>query len=94
MPTYELKRGSEYLELVNPAEVFARIMVDYRCSVCVRVHLLMCVSYVELTGACISALVAFRRRNADCLAYRKAEIDRALEKMAEFIKLRQREDGR
>jgi lanosterol synthase len=44
--TYELKRGPDYLELINPAEVFRDIMVDY--------------SYVECTSACVQALSSFR----------------------------------
>lgn len=45
-PTYELKRGSDMLEWLNPSLVFDRIMVDY--------------SYVECTSACIQALVHYR----------------------------------
>lgn len=44
-PTYEQKRGSDLLELLNPAEVFHNIMVDY--------------SYVECTSACVQALSHF-----------------------------------
>lgn len=78
-PTYELKRAGEWLELLNPAEVFARIMVDY--------------SYVELTSACITAMVQFRKRNAECAAYRRAEVDASLKRALEFVKMRQRADG-
>lgn len=45
--TYELKRGPDWVELLNPAEVFYGIMVDY--------------SYVECTSACIQALKMFKR---------------------------------
>ena len=45
--TYELKRGPDLLELLNPAEVFSGIMVDY--------------SYVECTSACVQALHLFKR---------------------------------
>ncbi len=44
--TYELKRGPDWTELINPAEVFRDIMVDY--------------SYVECTSACVQALSSFR----------------------------------
>ena len=44
--SYELKRGPDWTELINPAEVFRDIMVDY--------------SYVECTSACVQALVSFR----------------------------------
>lgn len=44
--TYELKRGPDWTELINPAEVFRDIMVDY--------------CYVECTSACVQALAKFR----------------------------------
>ena len=43
--TYELQRGSKYLEWLNPSEVFQGIMIDY--------------SYVECTSACLQALHRF-----------------------------------
>ncbi|GAA5979903.1 hypothetical protein JCM5350_005536 [Sporobolomyces pararoseus] len=45
--SYELIRGSPLLEMLNPAEVFANIMIEY--------------SYVECTTACVTALSTFRR---------------------------------
>ena len=45
--TYENKRGSDFVEMLNPSEVFHNIMVDY--------------SYVECTSACLQALAAFQR---------------------------------
>lgn len=50
-PTYELKRSFEAVELLNPAETFGDIMVDY--------------SYVECSSACITALCEFRRTCPD-----------------------------
>lgn len=47
-PTYERMRGSKLLELLNPSEVFGRIMVDY--------------SYPECTSSCVQGLVLFQRR--------------------------------
>ena len=47
-PTYELQRSFAAIELLNPAETFGDIMVDY--------------SYVECSSACITALTAFRTR--------------------------------
>lgn len=44
--TYELKRAPDWVELINPAEVYRDIMVDY--------------SYVECTSACVQALAKFR----------------------------------
>ncbi|GAA6017322.1 hypothetical protein JCM11491_000630 [Sporobolomyces phaffii] len=46
--SYELIRGSPLLELLNPAEVFANIMIEY--------------SYVECTTAAVTALAAFRKQ--------------------------------
>ncbi len=43
--TYERRRAPEWLEILNPSDVFANIMVDY--------------SYVECTSACIQALRSF-----------------------------------
>ncbi|KAI3681373.1 hypothetical protein L6452_36167 [Arctium lappa] len=45
--TYELTRSYRWLELVNPAETFGDIVIDY--------------PYVECTSAAIQALVAFKR---------------------------------
>ncbi|KAI6245711.1 Lanosterol synthase [Erysiphe necator] len=45
--SYEKNRGSEYLELLNPAEVFDRIMVEY--------------SYPECTTAVLTALSKFKK---------------------------------
>src|SRR5262249_53463597 len=44
--TYELQRGPKWLEKLNPSDVFSTIMVD--------------VSYVECTSACVQALAAWR----------------------------------
>ena len=46
--TYENKRAGGWMEWLNPAEVFAGIMVDY--------------SYCECTSATIQALARFRNR--------------------------------
>jgi len=45
--TYELKRGPDMVEWLNPAEVFYKIMIDY--------------PYVECTAACIQALLRFNK---------------------------------
>lgn len=45
--TYEKARGSSLLEIINPAEVFANIMIDY--------------SYVECTSAVLQGLSAFKK---------------------------------
>ncbi len=46
--TYELTRGPKWLELLNPSDCFADIMIDY--------------SYVECTSACVQAMMAFNKR--------------------------------
>ncbi|EFJ43592.1 hypothetical protein VOLCADRAFT_96220 [Volvox carteri f. nagariensis] len=51
MATYENTRSFHWLEILNPAETFGDIIVDY--------------SYVECTSACITALAAFRKRHPD-----------------------------
>ncbi|KOM54114.1 hypothetical protein LR48_Vigan10g000600 [Vigna angularis] len=45
--TYELKRSYNWLELINPAETFGDIVIDY--------------PYVECTSAAIQALASFRK---------------------------------
>ncbi|TIC01122.1 terpene synthase [Wallemia mellicola] len=45
--SYELTRGSKHLELLNPAEVFGKIMVEY--------------SYPECTTSVVTALSLFKR---------------------------------
>jgi cycloartenol synthase len=46
-PTYELMRSFALIEIINPAETFGGIMVDY--------------SYVECSSAAMTALCAFRK---------------------------------
>ncbi|MBW1808365.1 MAG: terpene cyclase/mutase family protein, partial [Deltaproteobacteria bacterium] len=48
--SYEKKRGGDWLEMLNPSQVFANIMVDY--------------SYVECTSTCIQALAKAKLRFA------------------------------
>ena len=45
--TYEKQRSTPLLELINPAEVFANIMVEY--------------SYIECTSAVIQGLSSFKK---------------------------------
>ena len=46
--TYELKRGEDWLETLNPSQVFGEIMVDH--------------SYVECTSSCLQALAKAQQR--------------------------------
>ena len=47
--TYELKRGPNWLERINPSEIFGEIMVDY--------------SYVECSSAVLQALAKFKKHH-------------------------------
>ena len=51
MSSYEIQRGSEYLEMLNAAEVFGKIMVEY--------------DYVECTTAVVTALSLFQKHCPD-----------------------------
>lgn len=51
MSSYEIQRGSEYLEMLNAAEVFGRIMVEY--------------DYVECTTAVVTVLSLFQKHYPD-----------------------------
>eukprot|EP00698_Gefionella_okellyi_P017984 TRINITY_DN5347_c0_g1_i1.p1 TRINITY_DN5347_c0_g1~~TRINITY_DN5347_c0_g1_i1.p1 ORF type:complete len:730 (+),score=142.18 TRINITY_DN5347_c0_g1_i1:42-2231(+) len=44
--TYELMRAGAWMELMNPSQIYGKIMVDY--------------PYVECSSACIQALLAFK----------------------------------
>lgn len=48
--TYELTRSSAWLEIINPAESFGDIVIDY--------------PYVECSSACVTALAAYRASGA------------------------------
>src|SRR5262249_20885391 len=62
--TYELTRGPKWLELLNPSDVFARIMIDY--------------SYVECTSACIQALASYGRAAPRLEPRKRQRISRAI----------------
>lgn len=85
--SYENKRTGEWLESINPSEVFHNIMVDY--------------GYVECSAACIQALCKWRKVMQDTAkATRKMpsyarldEVSKSIEKGVGFIKSIQRADG-
>jgi hypothetical protein len=58
--------GPEWLELINPAEVFGGIMIDY--------------SYVECTSACVQALCKFRKQHPNHPRRKEIEYVWALER--------------
>ncbi|KAM4066576.1 prenyltransferase and squalene oxidase repeat domain-containing protein [Hirsutella rhossiliensis] len=51
LSSYEARRGGEYMEMLNAAEVFGRIMVEY--------------DYPECTTACVTALSLFTKHWPD-----------------------------
>jgi lanosterol synthase len=64
--SYELQRGSEYMELLNAAEVFGRIMVEY--------------DYPECTTAVVTALSLFKKHDPNYRAQEiQQTLDRALQ---------------
>jgi squalene/oxidosqualene cyclase-like protein len=74
--SYELTRGPKWLELLNPSDCFADIMID--------------VSYVECTSACLQGLARFRDRFPH---HEASAIAKALDRGARSILSMQREDG-
>lgn len=77
--TYERTRGPNWLERLNPSDVFARIMIDY--------------SYVECTSACIQALANYSRAKPGLDARKRQLISRAIERGRDFLIGAQRRDG-
>ncbi|KAL8709751.1 MAG: hypothetical protein Q9220_005537 [cf. Caloplaca sp. 1 TL-2023] len=75
--SYEPIRGSQYLEYLNAAEVFGRIMVEY--------------DYPECTTAVVTALSLFTRVQDPI--YRKDEIRKTINKAVSWILRDQRPDG-
>ena len=74
--TYERTRGPHWLEALNPSECFDEIMID--------------VSYVECTSACLQALAAFADHAP---GFRADATKRAIERGRAFLLAAQREDG-
>lgn len=75
--TYELTRGPEWLELLNPSEIFGDIMIDY--------------SYVECSSSALCGLGEFRRQYPH--HERNTVIDASIERGIAYIESMQREDG-
>lgn len=75
--SYEPIRGSQYLEYLNAAEVFGRIMIEY--------------DYPECTTAVVTALSLFSRHHDT--SYRKAEIEKTISRAVAWILKDQRKDG-
>ena len=73
--TYELQRGPKWLEALNPSDVFSTIMVD--------------VSYVECTSACVQALSSWSAFAPEDAALLREPIRRG----ERFIRKVQRADG-
>ncbi|KAI4289812.1 MAG: hypothetical protein L6R35_000919 [Caloplaca aegaea] len=75
--SYEPIRGSHYLEYLNAAEVFGRIMIEY--------------DYPECTTAVVTALSLFTSKHDP--EYRKDEIMDTISKAVSWILKAQRADG-
>lgn len=73
--TYELQRGPKWLEALNPSDVFSTIMVD--------------VSYVECTSACVQALAAWSAFEPSDAGWVRGPIRRG----EQFIRKVQKADG-
>ncbi len=78
-PTYERSRGSRYLELLNPSDLFSNIMIDY--------------STLKVTSSCVQALVAAKEHLPGLGSERLQRIDRALDLGNRYIRRKQRGDG-
>lgn len=78
--TYERRRAPQWLEVLNPSDCFADIMVDY--------------SYVECTSAAMQALIRMRATHSRELGFwRKARMRRAENRGRAFLLDAQRRDG-
>lgn len=75
--TYELTRGPRWLEIMNPSEVFADIMVDY--------------SYVECSSSALKGLGEFR--NAFPTNALRPRIDKSILAGLKYIESMQRDNG-
>ncbi|KAI4126297.1 MAG: hypothetical protein LQ338_003833 [Usnochroma carphineum] len=75
--SYEPIRGSQYMEYLNAAEVFGRIMIEY--------------DYPECTTAVVTALSLFTREQDP--QYRKDEIKDTINRAVSWILKDQRADG-
>merc|ERR1719191_1148940 len=73
--TYENTRSFPQLELINPAETFGDIVIDY--------------DYVECSSACLTALVAFVERHDKrgwASRFKKSKLESVLLDGISFIK--------
>lgn len=74
--TYEQTRGPRWLEWFNPSDIFGDIMID--------------LSFVECTAACVQALAAFQKTRPQVL---NAKIAPAIEQGRDYLLREQRPDG-
>jgi len=80
--TYENTRSFPQLELINPAETFGDIVIDY--------------DYVECSSACLTALVAFIERHDRKgwnSRFHKSKLEKVLADGIRFIESIQKPDG-
>ena len=79
-----MKRGDEWLELVNPAEVKKKkkkkiiiiiiIIIIITLYKQVFARIMVDYSYCELTSACVQGLAAFAKAGDEAKEYRRAEV--------------------
>ncbi len=78
--SFERRRGSHFLEQLNPSEMFRNCMVEH--------------SYVECTGSCLQALHHVLQRFAPLLPVDETQaLRRALRRGVVFLRRRQQPDG-
>lgn len=94
--SYELIRGTSYMELINPAEVF----VSFHLTTELHLHWLSLITfqgnimieynYPECTTACLTALSVFRKLHPE---YRRTDIEKTIRGALAYIHASQRPDG-
>jgi lanosterol synthase len=78
--SFERRRGSPFLERLNPFEMFANCMVEH--------------SYIECTGSCLHGLRRTLERFEEALpAEEQARVRAAMRKGADWLRKQQQQDG-
>ncbi|KAK4705877.1 hypothetical protein P7C70_g302, partial [Phenoliferia sp. Uapishka_3] len=92
--SYELIRGPAFLELLNPAEVFGNIMIEYaypECTTaCEALPVLRTLGCELTSSAGVTAMSVFKKKYPD---YRSEDIARVSKAAINYIRKAQRPDG-
>jgi squalene/oxidosqualene cyclase-like protein len=75
--SYERRRGAQFLEWINPSEMYGNCMTER--------------SYTECTASCVGALA--RYRDAAPRSRLRARVDQAIARGVAVLRARQRDDG-